>query len=147
WPYLVFQDDGTVVVMGNANQALWFDPSGGGYVPRFNVRQTLLLDAANNVFRLIDLDGSVTEYAAASGAFLRHTDPAGNEVAVVGYTANGFNFTEVQRSYTSGGSTTTESFLYAYVDIAAAFPLLLSITLRRKVNAGSWTNVLKAVYT
>jgi len=66
---------------------------------------------------------------------------------VVSYTANNFNFTEVQRSYTAGGNTTVESFLYQYDNPSALSPLLLSVTLRRSVNAGAWSNVEQAVYT
>jgi hypothetical protein len=44
WSYLVFPTSTTVMVMGNANAALWFDLVGNAYVPRFNVRQTLLFN-------------------------------------------------------------------------------------------------------
>src|SRR4051794_27692964 len=148
WSYLVIQDTGPVVVMGRANGVLWFDPApGGGFAPRFSVRQTLLLDPADNVYQLIDLDGSVTTYSAATGVFVSRSDPAGNQLAVVSYTSNGFNFAEVQRTYTSGGSTTVESFLYTYVDPTAAYPLLSSVLLRRQVNGGAWVNVGQALYT
>ena len=146
WSYLVFQEGGTVVVMGRANDALWFDPAGPGYSPRFSVRQSLALDAGAGLYRLTDLDGSVTEYDAATGTFRRHADPAGNSVAVVATTANGFNFTEVQRSHSSGGTTTTESFQYAYDDPAAGYPRLTSVLLRRQVNGGAWSNVTKVSY-
>ncbi len=147
WPYLVMQDSGTVVVMGAANAALWFDPSGSGYLPRFNVRQTLTFDAANNVYNLYELDGSITQFDGGSGVFLNHTDAGGNTIAPVGYTANGFNFTEVQRTTTVGTTTAVESFIYEYVDATADYPVLSSVTLRRSVNAGAWTYVTTAAYT
>ena len=68
WPYLVLQSSGTVVVMGAANSVLWFDPGGGGFVPRFAVRQTLTLNSTNNVYNLYELDGSVTQFNAITGA-------------------------------------------------------------------------------
>jgi len=43
--------------------------------------------------------------------------------AVVSYASNYFNFTEVQRSYNSGGTTTIESYLYTYADPTVAYPL------------------------
>ncbi len=147
WSYLVFPTETTVVVMGNANAALWFDLVGTSYVPRFSVRQTLLLNADANTYQLIDLDGSITQYNASSGVFQSHTDPAGNQVAVVSYTANAFNFTEVQRTTTAGGSTTVESFLYTYVDATQPYPVLSSVLLRRQVNGGAWTNVTQALYS
>jgi hypothetical protein len=146
WSYLIFPSPGTVVVMGDANEALYFDLSGSAFVPRFSVRQTLVLNAAANVYELVDLDGSITQYNAVTGAFIQRSDPAGNTVAVVSYLANGFNFTEVQRTVTADGVTTVESYLYTYQDPAANFPLLTSVLLRRQVNGGDWTNVLQAQY-
>src|SRR5262249_43180148 len=146
WSYLVRQE-GSVAVMGSATDVLWFDPDGaGGFLPRFSARQTLQLDLAAGVYRLYELDGGVTTYSAATGALLSHADAAGNSVAVVGYTANGFNFAEVQRSYSAGGSTTVESFLYGYVDATLPFPQLSSVTLRRQVDGGAWLNVGRALY-
>jgi len=133
--------------MGAANNVLWFDPVGDSYAPRFDVTQTLLYDAATNVFQLIELDGSITQYDGTTGAFQSHSDPAGNQVAVVSYASNYFNFTEVQRSYTSGGTTTIESYLYTYADPTVAYPLLTSVLLRRQVGGGAWTNVTQALYT
>lgn len=145
WTYLAFPDADTVVVMGAANAVLWFDRDGSAFVQRHGGHHTLR--RSGDAYLLVAEDGSVTEYDATTGVLRRHLDPAGNTLQVVGTTANGFNFTEVQRSYTAGGSTTTESFLYAYDDSTAAFPRLSSVTLRRRVNAGAWTNVLRALYT
>jgi len=147
WPYLVVQDSGSVAVMGQANFVLWFDPASNGYVPRFSVRQSLLFDAANNVFDLVDLDGSVMQFNGTTGAFIQHTDPAGNAVAVVSYLINNFNFTQVQRTTTAGGNTTVESYVYNYQLPASANPLLSSVTLRRSVNGGAWSNVQQVLYT
>ncbi len=146
WPYLVLQDSGTVVVMGNADAVLWFDPADGPFVPRFGVRQTLTFDPACNLYCLLDLDGSATQFDGGTGAFVQHIDPAGNTIAPVSYTNNLFNFTEVQRT-TVNGVTTVESLLYQYVDPSAGYPLLSSVTLRRSVNGGAWANVTQALYT
>ncbi|OAI41010.1 hypothetical protein AYO40_00590 [Planctomycetaceae bacterium SCGC AG-212-D15] len=157
-PYLVVQDSGTVVVMGQANHALWFDPSGNGYQPRYSIRETLQLDPVNNVYNLYHLDGSITQFNATTGVFVQHTDAAGNKIAVISYAANNFNATEVQRTYKdSSGNTTIESFLYSYVDATQAYPVLSGVLLRRRVISSSsssssssgspWTNVEQVLYT
>lgn len=51
--------------------------------------------------------------------------------------------TEFQRSGTSGGTTTTESFLYSF----NSDDRIESVSLRRKVGEGSWSNVRRAVYS
>ena len=135
--YLAFPDDNTVAVMSQATQALWFSQVGDNYVPNFAIKDTLILDADNNVFSLHDLHGGITQYSASSGGFQNYTDSAGNQVVVVSTLANGFNFTEVQRTFTENGIATTESFLYTWVDSSLNFPLLDSVTLRRKVGSTS----------
>lgn len=44
WSHLVFPDDTTAVVMGEANEALWFDRAGTTFTPRYGGTKTLLLD-------------------------------------------------------------------------------------------------------
>ena len=44
WSYLGFPSPSTVVVMGATCETLWFDQVNNAYVPRFNVRQTLLFN-------------------------------------------------------------------------------------------------------
>jgi hypothetical protein len=135
-----------LAVMGAANAVLWFDLVSGSYGPRFSVRQSLVLDAVNNVFNLYDLDGSLTQYSATTGAFMSHADVAGNTVAVLSYLQNYFNFSEVRRTTTTGGVTTVESFVYDYVDGSAHYPLLASVTLNRSVG-GLPTTVNRVLYT
>src|SRR5947208_11715868 len=50
WPYLVIQESGTVIVMGDALEAAWFDRVGDRLVPNFSVKETLILDVPNNVY-------------------------------------------------------------------------------------------------
>src|SRR2546430_1714770 len=66
--------------------------------------------------------------------FLRHTDAGGNKVEVTAVAANGFNFKEVQRTYTAAGVTTVESYLYAYQNESSPDATLESVALRRKVG-------------
>ena len=145
WTYLVFPDDESVVVMGQATQQLWFEQVGGGYQGKYSIRESLVRDG--DVFRLVMLDGAVTEYNATTGVMQRRISPGGNTIEVSGTTDNGFNFTDVERSYTSGGTTTVEQFHYDWDDESAEFPTLDSVTLRRKVNGGAWTNILRVNYT
>jgi RHS repeat-associated protein len=146
WSYLVVQGD-TVVVMGESTKQKWFTKVGSDFVSQFSTRETLILDAANNVYKLIDLEGGITEYAAATGGFLRHTDPYGNATEAVGFLLDGFHFAEIRRSYTSGEGTTTESFLYSWDDESSPNPLLTGVLLRQQVGDGDWTNVSQALYT
>lgn len=155
WPYLAklfSESDGpdtsvtTLVVQGKPSEALWFDKDGSNWVSRFNVKQSLIHDAGSQVYRLYELDGSVTEFDDYSGMFRRQTAPGGQMVEVVEMASNSFNFTKVERSYQSGGETTTEQYLYEY-DSSLGDAVLTKLTLRRRVNAGAWTNVSKVEYT
>ncbi|HCO22477.1 MAG TPA: hypothetical protein DIT97_05215 [Gimesia maris] len=123
WPYLVkqfsIQDSGiqidTIVVQGVVGDALWFDNIGDNdFIPRFNVKDTLIHHESENLYKLYKLDGSVIEFDDTTGMFRRQTDPAGNKIEVTAMSVNTYNFTEVERTYTADGSTTTEQFLYNY---------------------------------
>ena len=46
----------------------------------------------------------------------------------------------------SGGSTTVEQYLYEYDNSNRDEPLS-SVTLRRRIDSGAWTNVSRANYT
>lgn len=155
WPYLVkqfsLQDSGlqidTVVVQGVVGDALWYDNVGNNvFAPRFNVKDTLIHHESENLYKLYKQDGSVIEFDDTTGMFRRQTDPAGNKIEVTAMAVNSYNFTEVERTYTVDGSTTTEQFLYNY-DNSLGDYLLKDLTLRRKVDAGAWTNISKVVYT
>jgi len=146
WPYLVFDFEGNVAVMGQLNGALWFDKMGGTFAPRFGVKSTLELDSTAGVYRLFDLQGNVTEFDDFTGMFRKFTAAGGSTLEVKAMASNGYNFTEVERSYIDGGSTVTEQFLYEY-GTEQADCLLSQITLRRKIDSGSWQNVLGAKYT
>ncbi|MBX9677780.1 MAG: hypothetical protein K2X38_03370 [Gemmataceae bacterium] len=128
-------------------QTRWFSPYGSGFVADFAVKDSLILDNDRGVYQLYDVHGTLTEYSSSSGVFLRHLDAAGNLVEVVSTLANGFNFTEVQRSFLQGGVATVESYLYSWNDASAPFPVLTGVLLRRKVGSGSWENVQRTVYT
>src|SRR5206468_8951341 len=69
-------------------------------------------------------------------------DPDGNTTSVVSRTSDG-KPTEVQRTVTVGGTTTTESLLYSY----NGSNLLPSVVLRRQPNGASWCTILYDAYT
>lgn len=152
WPFLVQGPSGLagteiteVVIQGESGSSYWFDKVDGEWVPRFNVKSTLEHDTVNNVYRLTDLKGNTTEFDDYTGMFYRRISPAGNTITVTGMSSNGSNFTTVEREYTENSITTTEKFEYAYQDVGDL--LLSSVTLSRKVGAGSWKNISRALYS
>lgn len=145
WQHLVVQYGGTVVVMGEFGSELWFDKSGSTYVARFGRSQRLTLDTAAQRYRLTEINGTVTEFDSVTGMFRKKFDPFGNVIAVTALHANGYNLTQVERSSTSGGTTTTEQFAYDYQKISGD-QMVQAVTLRRRVGAGAWENVTKAEY-
>jgi RHS repeat-associated protein len=145
WPYLVIDRDGSVVVQGRPNEALWFEKIGDRYAAEFNAPQVMVLDASAQRYKLYERDGSVTEFDAGTGVFCRRSDPAGNRIEVVAWNANGYNLGQVERSYTSSGQTTTEQYLYEYTDFTGD-QLLQQITLRRRVGSGNGSDISRVVY-
>ena len=91
----------------------------------------------------------MTVYDGVTGGFRSYTDATGNIVQVVSMAGNGFNFTEVRRTYSAGGITTIESYLYTYADPNADLPILTSLLLRAPAPTATptWTNVSQATYT
>jgi RHS repeat-associated protein len=149
WSYLVLfnpSNGSSIPVMGMAEAPYWFDLVNGSYVARYGVKKTLEIDTTAQVYRLRSLNGSYTEFDEFTGMFKRIVDPAGNSLVVQATATNGFNFTDVQRTYVSGGQTVVEQWLYTY-DTSMGDHLLSSITLRRQTNGGAWLNVSQALYT
>ncbi|MBI3861131.1 MAG: hypothetical protein HY290_04465, partial [Planctomycetia bacterium] len=154
WTYLILDNlrrgttsITTAVLMGEAGQTVWFDKTASIFVPRYGELDSLVLDLNSQAFYHTTTDGITTVYSALTGALLSKQDQAGNTLTVVSRAANTFNITEVQRSYTTGGTTTTESFQYTYDDPASAKAQLTTVLLRRKVGSGDWSSVQRANYT
>ncbi|MGH9543465.1 MAG: hypothetical protein ACRD2H_16490, partial [Terriglobales bacterium] len=152
WPYLVAQTDpdgtlATLVLMGHAGKAVWFDVAGDNFVARFGVQLALVHDAPNRVYRLTDQSGNTTLFDDTTLLFKQRTDAAGNQINVVSY-IGAKNLGEVQRSYRDGsGNATIESILYSYAAGSDGVNRLSSVLLRRRINDGPWNNVRQAVYT
>jgi hypothetical protein len=150
WPYLVYQPEGQVTVVLNANRAYWFQLSGATYVSQFPVnKETLTYDAGTKIYRLTLLNGAYYELDGQSQRFLRYVERGGAVTEVTSFGPDGVLLGTVERSYTAGGSTVVEQLAYDYSDVVSQYAgrVLGSVTLRRKVDAGAWLNVEKAVYT
>ncbi len=155
-PYLIQQASGydnTIIEVANGTTARFFDSVSSVYVSRRADSTLLAHDTTNHLFTLTDGTGATisyydfsTTYAAGQrGRFAGLKDPAGDQVSVISSNTDG-RPTEIQQSATVGGATVTESYLYAYSGTGSAAGLLASITLRRKVGAGSWGTVRSVEY-
>lgn len=148
WSYLYFATADTIAVMRQANETLWFDRQGDLYVPRYSSREQFVFNSTVNRYQLIELDGTVTEYSSDFGVFVRQTLPGGGVISVVSRASNNFQPTEVQESFTADGITTTDSFVYSYENPFDPVELRLqSVTHRRRIGFGSWTDITRAIYT
>jgi hypothetical protein len=150
-PYLR-QQGNVVAAVSNGTTARLFDPlSGGGYQARHFSQE--LLSYANNEFTLTDTAGNKLRYYDFSASLPQRqrgklkslTDPAGNVTSVTGWDSAGRPL-EVQRSWTAGSVTTTESFLYAYVASGTNEGKLQSVTQRHQTGGGPWSVVRVAEY-
>src|SRR5262249_49211007 len=154
--YLLQDSAGVVSVVTGGDASLVFDPvAGGGYQARFFRQEALSYSSGTAEFTLTDTTGKVLKFcdfstglpAAQRGAFKSFAHPKGNTPSVTSRGSDG-QPTEVQRSATVGGTTTTESFQYSY--LAAPDPnagKLSGAVLRRQVNGGAWTTIRQVAYT
>ncbi|MEO8498941.1 MAG: RHS repeat-associated core domain-containing protein, partial [Planctomycetota bacterium] len=119
WPYLIEKTGGSIVFVQSTRDALWFNFDGVNYVAQHGAKHTLTHDTANQVFKLTTPAGEEWQFhdfdqtAQPPGLFKSHTTAGGQLTQVTSYTANN-RVAEIQRSHTSGASTTTESFQSAY---------------------------------
>ncbi len=153
WPYLMQKDSTTFVFVRTTDEAVWFDYNSGTgvYTPRHGAKFALTHDSTNNVFNLASEDGdkftfhNFTQSTYPKGLFKSLTTPGGQTITVQSYNSDG-RITEVQRSYSSGGSTTTESLKYDFLSSGDNQDRLEYVTLRRKVDAGAWSDLRRAKY-
>jgi len=153
WPYLVQKTGGVILFVEDNHHAVWFDESGGSYTARHGALHTLSYNSADQEFILAKPSGDVLKFhdfsvtAAPKGIFKSATSPGGQTLSVVGYDSND-HITEVQSSYSSGGSTTIRSFKYDYLSTGDNAGRLEYVTLRRQVDGGAWANLqrLKCEY-
>src|SRR5262249_30172702 len=122
-PHLVeFSPDGStnsIAVVFTGTTAIFFDQVGSNWQPRHYYQEQLTHNTAGQEYVLTDTVGDA--------------DPAGNMLSVISHNAAGA-ITEMQRSYTAGPTTPTESLLYTYLTTGENSGLLSNVTLRRQVN-------------
>jgi len=145
-PYLALVTSGT--------NSRFYDPSGTNtYTNRFFIQDQLIHNVATADFSLTDDTGKVLKLndfstsvpASKQGKFKSITDQFGNVTSVTAYTAGG-QIQEIQSSSTVGSTTITESYLYSYYSSGANSGELQNVTLRRKVNSGSFSTVRQVDY-
>jgi RHS repeat-associated protein len=152
-PYLTQPTSSTVAVVTSAINIRNYDLVGSNYVPREFVQDTLVHTTSPAEFVFTDTAGDQIHFydfstslpANQRGMFKSLSDPDGNATSVTSWTGDG-KPAEVQRSTTSGGVTTTESFLYTYITSGTNAGKMSNVTLRRQVNGGAWTTVRQAAY-
>ncbi len=145
---------GSIGVVDNGDQALFFDLVSGNYVPESFTTDQLTYDSSASEFVLTRMDGNTYRFwdfssslpTIQQGQMKEAIDPYGTTTQVTTWTTAGAPG-EIQRSATVGGSTLTESYLYSYISGGANDGLLSNITLRRKVGSGSWSTVREVEYT
>ncbi len=156
-PSLQQTANGRIMVVSSATAALWFDPGQNGtYVAEFyeGTEYNFKTDGTSGDFLLNDPQGDTIRFygfettipLAQRGQFKSFTDPNGNVINVTSHSTNG-QIAEIQRSATTNGVTTTESFLYTYLSSGNNMGLVQNVTLRRKVGTGNWSTVRQAVFT
>lgn len=152
WPYLIEDAGGSITFVRAGRGSLWFDPNGlGGYVGRHGAKSSLTHDAVSGEFSLRMPTGEefafhdFDQFTNPSGLFKRHKAPGGQTTEVTAYTADD-RIAEIQRSVTSGGDTTVESFLYGHFPSGDQIGRLQYATLRRRVNGGVWDEIGRVEY-
>jgi RHS repeat-associated protein len=148
------QTDGSTVLLRAGTGAAYFDGSFGSYTPRDHSQDTLTENTTTKEFTLVTPTGAkvvFNNFDASLGTYQKGqvksiTDPNGNTLTVTSRDGSGRPL-DLQRTSTTGGVTTTESFQLAYVASGTNAGRLASITLRRQVGAGSWATVRKVEYT
>src|SRR5262249_31215591 len=148
--HVVEDINGNVFVNLTANNALAFELVGPALVNYLGGQETLTHDTTNHLYVLTDQTGKQFEFydydagypALQKGSLKRVADPDGGVTAVTAHDSAG-RITEVQRSRTVGGTTTTESYLTTYLTSGTNAGRASDVTLRRQVGAGSWVTVRK----
>jgi RHS repeat-associated protein len=146
-------DSNSLIYVANGTDAYYYDSNGVGYQPRLNDLSQITYNSSADTFTLADPLGDQLVFsgfgssrpAAQRGLLASYTDATGVTLSVTSYTADG-HIAEMQRSATTNGQTTTESWLYGYVASGVNAGLLASVTLRRQVNGGAWSVVRQVQY-
>jgi RHS repeat-associated protein len=152
WPYITdsVSEPNAIIYVSSTHEVVWFDLSAGTYTARHGAKFTLTHDATNQIFKLTKEDGEVEEFhdltqtSNPQGLLKKIKTAGGQEITVQSYTSGKIG--EIQRSATVGSDTITESLLYTYFTSGDQNGRLQYLTLRRKVNAGSWSEIRRVEY-
>jgi RHS repeat-associated protein len=144
----------TLAVEIGGTDALYFDYNGTNYVERFGGNDQLTYNPGTLEYTLDDTMGDQIVFwgfdaslpVGQRGSFQSLTDPGGNVTQVTSRTTTG-QIADTQRSASSGGNTTTESFQYSYFSSGVNAGLVQNITLERQINGGPIDVVRQAVLT
>jgi RHS repeat-associated protein len=142
----------SVAVCFDPNNPYWFDLSGSDYVPRYGVIGVVLTETTGSTLTFTQTINGLIQITVFNdlavwpnpGGFLSHTD-SGGIVSTASYGTDGL-ITQLQRSFTSGGSTITETLLYGWNTSGSALGLLETVTLQRQVGSGTATPVQQTTY-
>jgi RHS repeat-associated protein len=154
-PLLQQQSGGnTIAIILSGTDTVFFDLVGSTWTPRYFMQDVFTHDTTNHLYDLTDDTGKVLKFkdfssgvpTAEQGTFYSLTDQFGDTTSVTAYTSSN-QIQEVQSSSTVGSTTITESYLYTYLTSGTNSGLMSNVTLRRKVNSGSWTTVRQVAYT
>jgi hypothetical protein len=157
-PHLIGEADNNglhIIVVANGTTAYYFDQVNNSFQSRLNDGSQFTYNSTNDTYTLTDTQGDRIVFngfglgwqPAQKGQFVNYTNADGVTMAVTSYTSDG-HIAEMQRSATSNGNTTTESFLYSYLPSTDPNAGLLSnVTLRTQVNGGAWSIVQQVAYT
>ena len=121
------------------------------YSPQFGDLSALVYLAGPRQFRLTESDGTILVFhdlthASRPGGFVSMASPGGTVLSVTQESGN--RIVELQRSVTTAGVTSTESFLYGYITTGELAGHFESCTARRRVSASDpWENVTRVVYS
>ena len=151
-PYVAVSGSSVAVVF-QPNSPYWFDRVGSAFVPRYGTTGvSLTRDAVNRRLtfkrniggRVLTTVFNDVDAATAPRRLVSHTDGQGTVTEVVSYA--GGQIGEVQRNYTTGGTTTAEErIVYTFVDSGVNAGHLQSVTYSRMVQ-GAWKELRRASY-
>jgi RHS repeat-associated protein len=159
-PYLHVNSAGDryTVVLGMGRAVFFsFNSVSGAFTPLYGAdNKYTLTDSGGGLLLFTEPNGNRWEFqdmnqGARSGMFYRAVAPGGQETVVVAYqTVGGVErLGTVERSFTSGGSTTFEHYDYVYYSSGSPHEgRLQQVALSRSTDSGAtWTNVRAEHYT
>lgn len=148
-PRLKMDEMGTTVYATSGSTTRKYDGTDAGGRDARHHRQDKLTHSSG-YYTESTTNGDVIKYhdfthanEAQRGAIASHADKAGNLTSYT-YDANG-KLEKVERSTTFNSVTTTEKYEYAYVSAGPNEGMLESVTLKRKVDAGSFEKIRSTV--